>query len=485
MIRIAPGAAPLDPIERFAFDVLVDASRLLVTDDPGSDAVRLTVTGPAGDADPAALAGPAVLSRAAGEVGVARSALRAVGMLAGAAAEQGTTARDRHDRVPSSAHPLVRAGRERVPVVSELGAALRAAVAAVAGRRPVRLLAPWPGGRRWAAALTHDLDVAAAWPVFTALRAAELARSGRLGDVARVLGAAAAAVGRDPVWAGVATTLRADAARGVAATWFVISGTPTWSTWRRGDVTYRPESRRVRRIIARVAAEGHEIGLHGSFATIEDQARFAQERARLAALAGRPAAGVRQHFLRFRPGRTQRLMAAAGFTYDASYGFPDRNGFRLGTADVVPGWDAEAGAPSPLSEVPLTWMDRALSKYRGLQSPAAWVDDALDLAQTCRRAEGLWVGLWHPNLTPALGYPGAPDAYASLLERLAAGEPHLDTLGSLVAWRAARRAARAVAMRADGSVEVAAAPGPWPLTIEDERGRPAPGVVVAPARPAT
>src|SRR2546430_9989656 len=57
---------------------------------------------------------------------------------------------------------------------------------------------------------------------------------------------------------------------------------------------------------------------------------------------------------------------------------------------------------------PFTWMDRALSKYRGIEDPAAWSKDALELATTARAVGGLWVGLWHPNLTPALGFPDAP-----------------------------------------------------------------------------
>ena len=119
-----------------------------------------------------------------------------------------------------------------------------------------------------------------------------------------------------------------------------------------------------------------------------------EQRRRLAGLSGAPTSGVRQHYLRMRPGRTQRVMSEAGFRYDATFGFPDRNGFRLGTADVVPAWDDSRGAVADLSEVPLTWMDRAMSKYSGVEAPGAWVDDAIDLSRTPRGAEGMLVGLW-------------------------------------------------------------------------------------------
>src|SRR2546430_17478224 len=41
-------------------------------------------------------------------------------------------------------------------------------------------------------------------------------------------------------------------------------------------------------------------------------------------------------FRSIHPGVTERAMAEAGFWYDSTFGFPDRNGFRLGVADVVP-----------------------------------------------------------------------------------------------------------------------------------------------------
>ena len=72
----------------------------------------------------------------------------------------------------------------------------------------------------------------------------------------------------------------------------------------------------------------------------EDAGVWRQQRRTLARLAAAPVLGVRQHFLRMRPGANPAHMVAAGFEYDATWGFADRNGFRLGVADLVPAWDA-------------------------------------------------------------------------------------------------------------------------------------------------
>jgi hypothetical protein len=160
--------------------------------------------------------------------------------------------------------------------------------------------------------------------------------------------------------------------------------------------------------------------------------------------------------------------------YDATLGFPDRNGFRLGVADVVARWDVVGDGPLGVDEVPFTWMDRALSKYRGIEDPMAWCADALELAAAARTVGGLWTGLWHPNLTPALGYPDAPPAYAATIAGVLAEAPFVAPLETIVRWRRARRAVRARAIAPDGRVEAASsAPTSFPLRLEDAEGRPA------------
>jgi hypothetical protein len=245
------------------------------------------------------------------------------------------------------------------------------------------------------------------------------------------------------------------------------------ATFRAGDLTYRLESPRARRIVAAIEAGGHELGLHGSFATSDAPDAFVTQRDRLRTLSGTPARGVRQHYLRMRPGATQRWMAGAGFAYDATYGFPDRNAFRLGVIDVVPAWDAVAQRSLPLDEVPLLWMDRAQSKYQGVEDPDQWIADAMALADVSRRAEGLWVGLWHPNLTTALGFPGAPAAYERLVAALTVERPYIAPLHRVVEWRALRRAVRARELEPDGQVTlVGPAARGFDVLLEDADGRP-------------
>jgi hypothetical protein len=466
-------STPLGRAERFALDLLIDLARLLPYTGI-DDVVRLRVVEGNARVDVPSLRDRSSMMVAGnGIVTMDRALLTLVTQIAGAVAEQRSPVMDRFGRVPSSENELASANLERDPIVSQIARELAAAVRRAAGRRPLSFVTPWPDGHRWAAALTHDLDVVSWWPAFTALRLAELARKGQANRLLQVIGAAVATGGRNVVWRGVREVLDIEAHYAARSTWFVLCGTPTLATARAGDLTYSPESKLTRRILDAIRDGGHEIGLHGSFATSDTPVLFGEQRARLASLTQQPVRGVRQHYLRLRAATTYRAMADAGFAFDSTAGFADRNGFRLGVADVLPMWsDAERSA-LPLDEVPFTWMDRALSKYRGEEDPAAWIRDALALADRAREVDGLWVGIWHPNLTTALGFPGALHAYESLVAALVNRHPWMPTMSEMVRWRRARRAARAVGIDAAGGIRLAQGGEQGPrVTLEDADGRP-------------
>ena len=459
MIRfdLPPDATAAD---RWALETLVDLARLLPCENVEGESVALGIGG--GDG----------FTIRDGSVLTGRTTLARVVAVAGAGAEQGSVAEDRHGRVPPTEHPLVQEGQERSPAVQRLAIELRAAVVAAAGRRPVRCVSPWPEGRRWAMAMTHDVDVVSGWPVFTAARLAELVRKGRLTDALTVAGAAMAEMGSSPATAALRRVLEVERVHGIPSTWYVLVGDPSLARWWQGDVTYRVESRVARGLLDEISSAGHEIGLHGSMRTFTAPERFAEERGRLARVIGSEPRGIRQHFLKMRPGATQRAMVAAGFEYDATFGFSDRNGFRLGVADVVGGWDRAADRPLALTQVPMHWMDRALSKYQGIEDPSRLVADGLALAEAVRKVDGLWVGLWHPNLSTPLGYPGAEAAFRMLNAELLRHAPWPARMSDVVEWRRIRRSARIRRVAPDGRVELASGGAQaWDVVVEDGQGR--------------
>src|SRR3989442_13092190 len=294
----------LSPLERFGLDVLVDLSRSAIVEDSAADVVRIAIA----DHDPgvadlrACIAHDWYIERGDGVVRLPRAVLRRVGEIATGAAEQRSTTRDRHGRVPSPENVLVQQNLAGQPVAANAAARLREAVVASAGRRPSAFLTPWPGGKRWAAAITHDLDVVDLWPVFTALRMAELARKGELRRIARTAWSAVASIGRNPVQRALGALLDAEHARGIVSSWFVLSGTPTFRTMRAGDLTYRPEGRGATAALRALRDRGCEINLHRSFSSSHHHALFARHLRRRPRLTQGPGPRLLQHFLPLGPG---------------------------------------------------------------------------------------------------------------------------------------------------------------------------------------
>lgn len=442
-----PDVTRLDPRSRHALACLVDASGLLLAEGEAvAGAVRLVLDESGGsEHDLLRATGPVKVPGAEGEVRLPVAWIRLVADLVTASGDAAAE-KDRHGRPVSASNRLVQDGAERWPVVSLLARGLREAALRAASDRPCYVVEAWPQGKPFAAALSHDLDVVDHWPVFTALRLRELQQRNDWPRVKQVLGAAAAAIVGDPVMRGIDAVLAAEAAAAVRSTWFIICGPKSFASMKAGDVTYRPDGAAVRRILAALRAHDHEIGLHGSFETADDGSRFVAQRAQLARLTERTILGARQHFLKRTVGVTERALEVAGFAFDSTAGFPDRNGFKLGLADIVPVWDAEEGRALALEQVPFCWMDRAQSKYLGVEDPARWIDDALELAARVEAVQGVWCGIWHPNLTPALGFPGAHEAYERLVRSLAARGAWLAPIGEVVRWRQARRALRVTAV---------------------------------------
>jgi hypothetical protein len=482
VIRIGDSVRTLSPRERFGLDLLVDLSRVVIAEDDSLGAVVLQVVRDESPIDLKDLVkGRWSIARSDGMVQISSRALHWVADVAGAGIEQRSLSRDPLGRVPASENPLVRAGLEREPVISQGALLLREEVLRAAGGRTVRIAPAWPLNKLWAMSLTHDLDGVEWWPIFSGVRLLESLKRRNARLALRVLSGFGRSIGRDPLGDGARNVLAFSKELEVSTTWFVLCGSPTLGTILQGDVTYDPDRRPARSIIGQVIAGGHEIGLHGSFETFRDPGELARQKRRLEEISGRVVSGVRQHFLKMRPGLTQRGMHEAGFTFDSTYGFPDRNGFRLGAADVLEGWDDAQQVKSGIDEIPFTWMDRSLSKYRGIDDPGEWIRDAGDLAESARKVGGHFASVWHPHLTSTLGYPGAFNKYQELVQGLLRNDPYCAPLERIVRWRRARRSIRIRGRRAGGDLQATMC-GAWgeKTYLEDAHGEQAEPVEQAP-----
>lgn len=185
------------------------------------------------------------------------------------------------------------------------------------------------------------------------------------------------------------------------------------------DGCYEIDEARVAALIERIVKRGHEIGLHGSYGSVDAPgllaAEFADLRRALARAGGRQDHfGARQHYLRWRVNDTARRLDDLGFEYDSTLGFADVAGFRCGTSHAYPLFDFEQRRALRLLERPLVLMESTVisAAYLGLGCGDAALALMRQLRERCERFGGEFTLLWHNS---HLTQPGARALYETLI----------------------------------------------------------------------
>ncbi len=378
-------------------------------------------------------------------VGIAGDLVGASFALLSRAEEYGVAARDEHDRflwAHSSIRPAELATR---PLVSEYAQLLLACLKEACTRAQVPLIRKefWPVGKPMAGCLTHDVDVVrrGKLPRGVAVRdvrgALSSAAHGRLRQATRRVATIArtAAGGRDPYWT-FSQILALEKRHDYRSTFYFMTG-----RHHPEDGSYDLDSPSMAGLLRTLADSGCEMGLHGSYASYGDAEALRSQKSDLERRLGREVAGHRNHFLRFRVPDSWRAQEAAGFSYDATLGFADREGFRGAHAFPFHPYDLPSGRVLDLQEIPLGIMDVSLLKYRRLRGEKGGEAIRGILEQTLA-VNGLATLLWHNDTFYDPEYPGSARWYEAALDWLTEKDAYVAPAQEIDRWWRARAVVR-------------------------------------------
>ncbi len=288
-------------------------------------------------------------------------------------------------------------------------------------------------------ALTHDVDIPWRWSrpralIGAAARARAAARERRPRDAAAEAAGLAAApfrrlAGTDPNWS-YERIAAIERAHGGRSTYFVMAG--------HGHPADGPDPAAYDRlrpaIVAQVAAQGDEVGLHPSYRTSERPELLAAERERLETLTGARVPGVRFHYLRHDTHATLPELERLGFAYDSSQGYGDAIGLRAGFSFPYRPFHLAERRPLDLVELPMAVMDATLAeqRYLGL-TPRAGLERTLRLLERVAGIGGTVAILWHTDRFSREYARGWDRVYADVLEWVADRGGRLVTAADAVA----------------------------------------------------
>jgi len=178
---------------------------------------------------------------------------------------------------------------------------------------------------------------------------------------------------------------------------------------------YKFNQSRIRKLIHDLASKGHEIGIHGTMQSWDDPRALSRTLEHLRAVSPQAVTGIRQHYLRFKPGRTPQIQAEAGLVYDASLGFSEHDGFRNSYCWPFKFFDFEKQQLMDFWEIPLTVMDVSHFYKRGLNKEQS-KQAIRSLSAEVVKFKGVFSLLWHNSFFNEREFPGITEHYLWILD---------------------------------------------------------------------
>jgi hypothetical protein len=199
----------------------------------------------------------------------------------------------------------------------------------------------------------------------------------------------AMAVGGDNPLDQTPKLVRREIQEGVGASYFFIAHHA-----HRRDANYRIDDRGVTDLMHSIDLQGMEVGLHGSYTSLDRPSGLSSEFGLLRKQGFQPR-GNRQHWLRFTLDRLIPAVEQTGALYDTSLGW-NCIGFRAGACFAFPPYNFACERAATFLEIPLAVMEQGL--VTGGRPEREWFDDVSRILFNSRRYG--WGGislLWHPT----------------------------------------------------------------------------------------
>lgn len=243
--------------------------------------------------------------------------------------------------------------------------------------------------RSFTAIISHDIDAPYYYGTFRA-EVSELINRGKSGskyeDMKAIGNYLAVLLGKQPdPYDTFPYIQEQEGKRGIPSTYFVMFSR---------DNMWGLDREKYSRTLKNIQEAGNEIAVHPGYDSYHNPDLIRKELNNIETMSGARICGVRNHFLRFLMPATFNVLSKLGLSYDATVGYPDREGFRVGICTPYKPFDILRREIVDIMEIPQVVMDGTLREYRNFSQEDAYAH-VEKLIEKVFSMNGVIVFNWH------------------------------------------------------------------------------------------
>jgi hypothetical protein len=330
--------------------------------------------------------------------------------------------RDRKDRHAVQESFLYREKILHDPIVNQYSTLLRDLFGA--SHNAVSL---WPSNKKYAVALSHDVDYPEMIRWIEALRYLSKHKlSSKWAKVIDIFN------GKENFWK-FEDWVKLENRYGLKSAMYFcgLKGSLLRYFLKAPDPFYDVRQDHFKRVLHYLAQNGFEVGMHSSYLAYQSVGRFLEEKQTVEESLRKPIFGNRHHYWHMNPdnlSETAAMHDEIGLLYDSSICFAKRSGFRFGICSPFHLYDPIRHRPVGVLELPTTLMDDHLFKYFRLSyfsNPQFEIDA---LIHSVKEHAGLFFVDYHVRGFNETFYPKWVESYKYILKKVSEdGDCYSDT----------------------------------------------------------
>jgi len=201
------------------------------------------------------------------------------------------------------------------------------------------------------------------------------------------------------------------------------------------DPFYDVSGKKFSQVFETLKNHGFEIGMHASYLAYKSVNSFKAEKQKIESVLGKNITGNRHHYWHWNQddaAQTSAIHNEIGLVYDSSICFEKHSGFRYGISSPFHLYDSNTSSRVDTLQLPPSLMDAQLFDFRK-ESKFTKYEDMIDsLINNARSSSGVFVVDFHPRTLNNTLFPEWGDSYKYLLNAVCKNDDFFcDTPGGI------------------------------------------------------